>query len=76
MFDVDISLFMLSMWVTIINHFDCSDVSIEFQCIHTYMSLLSLLWRTNVGIRTKVDIRTGRWWIYRLQSGNTEGIEG
>jgi len=35
------------------------------------MSLLSLLvWRTRVGIRT------GQWWMYRIQSGNTEGIRG
>jgi len=71
MFDFDISLFMLSMWINIvICYFDCSHVSIEFQCIHTYMSLLSLLvCRTKVGIRTgKVGIRTGRWWMYRLQS--------
>jgi len=25
---------------------------------------------------TKVGIRTGRWWMYRLQSGNIEGIRG
>jgi len=61
MFEFDISLFMLSMWVIIISYFDCIHVSIEFQCIHTYMSLLSLLvWRIKIGIRT------GRWWIYRL----------
>jgi len=39
MFDFDFSLFMLSMWITIISYFDGNQVSIEFQCIHTYMSL-------------------------------------
>ena len=39
--------------------FGYSHVSIEFQCIHTYMSLLNfLVWRTKVGIRT------GRRWMY------------
>jgi len=41
MFDFDVSLFMLYMWITVINYFDCSHVSIEFQCIHSYMSLSS-----------------------------------
>jgi len=26
--------------------------------------------------RTKVVIRTGRWWMYRLQNGNVEGSGG
>jgi len=44
---------VLSKCITILSHFDCSQVAIEFQCIHTYMSFLSLLvWRTKVGIRT------------------------
>jgi len=60
---------MLSMWVTIISYCDCSHVSIQFQYSHTYMLLLSLLvWRTKRGVRT------GQWWMYRLQNGNTEGI--
>jgi len=69
-FDFDISLFMSNMWITIISYFDFGHVSIESQChgIHAYMSLLSLLVWMN-----KVVIRTGRWWMYRLQSGNTEG---
>jgi len=58
MFDFDIALFMLKRWITILGYFDCSHVSIEFPCIHTYMSLLSLLvWRTKIGIRTR------RWWM-------------
>jgi len=39
MFDFDIALLMLYMYNIIIRHFDCSHVSIEFLCIHTYMSL-------------------------------------
>jgi len=71
MFNFDILLFMFSMWMTIINCFDCNHVSIDFQCIHTYMLLLWLLvWRT------MVCMRTGRWCMYGLQSGNTEGIGG
>ena len=59
MFDFDISLFMLSKWMTITSYLDSSHVSIEFQCIHIYMSLLSfLVWRTQTGIRT------GRRWMY------------
>jgi len=38
MFNFDISLFILSLWITIINCFDCSHVSIDFQCIlHIYV---------------------------------------
>jgi len=33
MFDCDISLFVLSMSIIIMSYFDCSHVSIEFQCI-------------------------------------------
>ena len=66
-FDFDILLFMLNTCITIIRYFDCSHEAIEFQCIHTCMSLQSfLVWRTKVGIRT------GLWWII----GNTEGIRG
>jgi len=36
---------------------------------HAYF-FSSLVWRTKVGIRT------GRWWICRLHSGNTAGIRG
>jgi len=53
------------------NLFRLSHVCIAFQCILTSMSLLRLLvWGT------KVSIRPGRWWMYILQSGNTEGIRG
>ena len=49
MFDLDILLFMFSMCITILSYLDSSHVSIEFQCIHTYMSLLSFpVWRTKV----------------------------
>ena len=64
MFDSEIPLFMLIMWITIISYFDCSHVYMEFQCIHTCMSFLSLLvWRTNVGRyedRT-VDVQITTW---------------
>jgi len=57
MFDFDIPL-LICVWITITTYLDCSHVSIELQCIHTYMSLLSfLVWRTRVGIRT------GQRWI-------------
>jgi len=50
---------MFNMWITITIYLDCSHVSIEFQCIHTYVTLLSFLaWRT------KVRLRTGRRWMY------------
>jgi len=53
MFDFDISLLIICMWITITSYVDSSHVSIEFQCIHTYMSLLSfLVWKTKIGIRT------------------------
>ena len=71
MFDLYISLFILNIRVSIVSYFDCSYVSIEFQCSHTYMSWLSLL-----VLRTKGGVRTEQWWMYRLQSGNTEGIKG
>ena len=71
MFHLDISLFMLNMCNTIIRYFDCSHVSIEFLCIHICMSFSSLL-----VLRTKVSRKTGLWWMYRLKSGNTEGIRG
>jgi len=38
MFDVDILLFMLHMCNSNIRYFDCSHVSVEFLCIHTYLS--------------------------------------
>jgi len=31
------------MWITIINYFDHSHVSLEFLCMHTCMSMKSLL---------------------------------
>ena len=49
------------VWITITSYLDSSHVSMEFQCIHTYMSwslLIFLVWRT------KVSIRTGRRWMY------------
>jgi len=70
MFDFDISLFMLRMCNTILRYCDCSHVSIEFLCSHVYMIVKLTC------LRTKVDIRTVGWWMYRLQSGNTEGIRG
>jgi hypothetical protein len=40
------------MCITVRRYFDCSHVSIEFQCIHTYVSMLSLLvWRTKVQLQ-------------------------
>jgi len=62
--------FVLSMCITILSHFDCSQVAIEFQCIHTYISLLSLL-----VLRTKVGIRTG-WWGGRGFKGWVRGWVG
>jgi len=59
MFDFYISLFMSSMWITISSYLDGTHVSIEFQRIHTYRSLLSFLVR-----RTKIGIETGRRWMY------------
>ena len=60
MFEFYISLLMLNMWVSIISYCDCSHVYIEFQCSHTYMSMLSLLvWRTVGGVRS------GQWWMYK-----------
>jgi len=59
------------MYINVTSYFDSSHVSIEFQCIQAYMSLLSLLvWRTKVGIRT------GRWWMYGLKSIKTGEIRG
>jgi len=63
MFDFYISLFMSSMWITISSYFDGTHVYIEFQCIHTYLSLLSFLVR-----RTKIGIGTGRRWIYEQKA--------
>jgi len=66
LFDFDISLFVLSMWITITSYLDSSHVSIEFQCIHTFMSQLNcLVWRTKVGIRT------GRRWMYSRKHTHT-----
>ena len=65
MFDFDISLLMLNIWITITSYLDSSHVSIECQCIHTYMSLLSIsFWRT------KVALRTGRRRIYGQKAYN------
>jgi len=47
------------MWIIITSHLSTSNVCIECQCIHTYMALLSVLFR-----RTKVGMRTGRHGIY------------
>jgi len=58
MFDFDISLFMLSMWITITSYLNSSHVSTEFQCIHTYM-----LWLRFLVCRTKIGVRTGRRWM-------------
>jgi len=52
-FNLDISLFMLNICNTIIRYYDCSQVSIEFLCFHTCMSLVSLLSiRSNTLIRS------------------------
>jgi len=63
MFNFDISLFMLNKWITITSYLDSSHVSVECQCMHTYMSLLSFLVR-----RTKVALRTGRRWMYEQKA--------
>jgi len=59
MFHFEISLFMLSMWITIIN-FDCIHVSIALQCIHTYMSFsfLSLFSKTQPNHWTNQMVQT------------------
>ena len=63
MFDFDISLLMLSMWMTITSYLDSNYFSIEFQCIHTYMTFLGfLVWRTKIGIRI------GRRWMYEQKA--------
>jgi len=49
MWITSIHYFVFNMCITFISSFDCSHVSIEFQCIHTYMSLYCVLvWRTQV----------------------------
>ena len=56
MFDLDISLFIQSMFITIICYFDCSHV----KHVDYYYKLFYF--------------QSGRWWLYRIQSGNTEWI--
>jgi len=56
MFDFDISLFIITMWITIICYFDCSHV----KHVDYYYKLFYF--------------QSGRWWLYRIQSGNTEWI--
>ena len=62
MFDYDISLFILSMWITIICYSDCS---------HAMLTL----WITIISY-FDCSPDSGRWWINRIRSGNTEGIRG
>jgi len=68
MFDFDISLFMFSMRITISNYLDSSPVSIEFRCMHTYMSESLLSFLVQQVWRTKLALRTGRRWMYEQKA--------
>jgi len=59
MFDFDIKLIILSMWITTKFYFDCSHVK---YVDHNYKFFCF--------------VESGRWWIYRIQSGNAEEIGG